>query len=59
MSNSVAAHKLLMGNVSLSLSLSMSRSLRSWLRSIHDLRLLGRPSQKRMAAVAALSRGVR
>ena len=31
----------------------------SWLGFIHDLRLLGRPSQKRMAAVAALSRGVR
>lgn len=29
------------------------------LRSIHDLRLLGRPSEKRMGDFVALSRGVR
>lgn len=29
------------------------------LRSIHDLRLLARPDDKRMAAVAASGRGVR
>jgi hypothetical protein len=31
----------------------------SWLRSIHDLRLLGRPADKRMAADAAKIRGLR